>query len=203
MKHHSRILTLLLLIVACSAPAKAQRVIDYRHVEVADGVHAFIPSEPGLGTVTAVVSRGDALVVDATGTPDAALDVLEHLRALGTRRVSTLVNTHWHDDHLWGSQSFAEAFPGLTIVAHPATVVGIRDQAIPALDGQIDRLRQRVAERSRLLESGRDADGAELTAVRRAALEARQAFFREAIDSLETVTPTLTDSPRINCWLGI
>lgn len=43
------------------------------------------------------------------------------VRDLTKKPIRTLIHTHWHDDHVYGNQAFAEAFPGLEIVAHQNT----------------------------------------------------------------------------------
>jgi glyoxylase-like metal-dependent hydrolase (beta-lactamase superfamily II) len=187
------ILSLLVLagVVTGPIPARARQAIQYEPVEVARNVYVFQPNDPGVGNVVAVVSQGHALLVDATATPAAAQQVLVGLRRLGVVSVAVVVNTHWHDDHIWGNQVFADSFPDVQILAHPATVDGIRTQALPSLSGQIERLHERIDQRAQLLETGVSSDGSPMGADERRRLEARQALFADAVQSLETVRPTL------------
>lgn len=47
--------------------------------------------------------------------------VLAELKTLTNKPVRTLINSHWHMDHWMGNEVFAEAFPGLQIVATTIT----------------------------------------------------------------------------------
>jgi glyoxylase-like metal-dependent hydrolase (beta-lactamase superfamily II) len=64
------------------------------------------------------------------------------------------------------------------------------DRAVPTLAGQLDRLRARIAERDDQIRLRRNADGDPLADEEIEALRARQAVFREAVASLESVDPT-------------
>src|SRR6202158_443667 len=65
-----------------------------------------------------IINDEDVVVVDATRMPSQARKIIAVVRALTDKPVRTLIHTHWHDDHVYGNQAFAEAFPGLEIVAH-------------------------------------------------------------------------------------
>jgi glyoxylase-like metal-dependent hydrolase (beta-lactamase superfamily II) len=93
--------------------------------EVAPGVHLF-QTQPygdvGLdGNSVAIIGDDGVLVFDANGTPAAARAVLAQLRKLTKLPVRYLVFSHWHWDHWYGAEVYADAFPGLTIVSHERT----------------------------------------------------------------------------------
>jgi glyoxylase-like metal-dependent hydrolase (beta-lactamase superfamily II) len=92
-------------------------------VKVTEGVYAVLraqhPDEqPGHSNSVIIINDEDVVVVDATRMPSQAAKIIAVVRALTDKPVRTLVHTHWHDDHVYGNQAFAEAFPGLEIVAH-------------------------------------------------------------------------------------
>jgi glyoxylase-like metal-dependent hydrolase (beta-lactamase superfamily II) len=92
-------------------------------VPVANGVYAVLRSQhpdeqPGHSNSVIIINDDDVVVVDATRMPSQARKIIAVVRALTDKPVRTLVHTHWHDDHVYGNQAFAEAFPGLEIVAH-------------------------------------------------------------------------------------
>ena len=92
-------------------------------VPIADGVYAVLRSQhpdeqPGHSNSVIIINDEDVVVVDATRMPSQAAKIVAVVRALTDKPVRTLVHTHWHDDHVYGNQAFAEAFPGLEIVAH-------------------------------------------------------------------------------------
>ena len=115
------------------------------HTEVAPGVHLF-QTQPygdvGLdGNSVAIVSRDGVLVFDANGTPAAARAVLAAIRRLTSQPVRYLVYSHWHWDHWYGAEVYADACPGLTIISHEKTRELMAGPAIafnqPGLDRQL------------------------------------------------------------------
>ena len=118
-------------VLVCSLTPLRAQALRYSMEQVADGVYAFQASDVGVGNAVAVVSRGDALVIDATATPQTARTVIEALERLGVTRVRFLVNTHWHDDHIWGNQAFRREYPNLTILSHQNTAADISTPTTP------------------------------------------------------------------------
>ncbi|HXS82394.1 MAG TPA: MBL fold metallo-hydrolase, partial [Methylomirabilota bacterium] len=115
------------------------------HTEVAPGVHLFRTQpygDVGLdGNSVAIITDAGVLVFDANGTPAAARAVLAELRKLTKQPVRYLVYSHWHWDHWYGAEVYAQAFPGLTIVSHEKTRALMAGPAIafnqPGLDEQL------------------------------------------------------------------
>ncbi len=91
---------------------------------VAEGVYAVVRRDPpGLmfeANAAFVVQDDHVVVVDGGSNPESARAVLAALRRTTRKPVRYLVNTHWHGDHMMGNQVWADAFPGLEIVAHAA-----------------------------------------------------------------------------------
>ena len=81
--------------------------------ELADGV--FRRSYPFLRINIGVVIGADGvLLVDTRESEDAARELSGELRALTTKPVRWVVNTHWHWDHVFGNA----LFPGAAIWGH-------------------------------------------------------------------------------------
>ncbi len=76
--------------------------------QLAEGVYAAINSEEGWAICNAgIIDLGDrTLVYDAFNTPQAAEDLRKAAEFLTNRPVSLLVDSHYHNDHIWGNQSF-------------------------------------------------------------------------------------------------
>src|SRR6185503_16216528 len=123
-KGHMRTRVLLTLIL-CSVPLTAQNRPAPSATEVAPGVIVFTtPSygDVGLdGNSIAVLSRDAVLVFDTNGTPAAAAAVLAEIRRRTSQPVRWIVNSHWHWDHWYGTETYQRAFPDLRIVAHDKT----------------------------------------------------------------------------------
>jgi cyclase len=78
----------------------------FRLEEVAEGAWAAIAdSDLAVGNAGLVDLGGETLVFDTSWTPAAARELL----AAAHDRVSIVVNSHWHGDHVRGNQVFDEA----------------------------------------------------------------------------------------------
>jgi cyclase len=167
-----------LLAALALAPAlacAADYPFTYQRVQVAEGVHAFIePFGHAIvsGNIVAIVGEESVAIVDSGHHPRLTRRIAAEIRALTPKPVRYLVNTHWHNDHVSGNSVFAEAFPGVKIVAHSFTA-RVLDKEIRAFQGpncapflatQSKPLRDALA-------SGKAADGTALTDARRKRLE--------------------------------
>ncbi|MCH8805930.1 MAG: MBL fold metallo-hydrolase [Planctomycetes bacterium] len=172
------------------SPLVAQ-TIEYTRADVAENVYAFIPSEIGVGNAVAIIGDTDVLVVDSTATPSGARAVIAEIRKLTPKPVRYLVNTHWHDDHIWGNQAFRAAFPNVVIIAHENTRQDMIDKAIPSLAQSISGIRKKLEARDEQLKNGKSDDGRPLSEERRTFLNKRQVLFKHLLNEIESVTPTL------------
>jgi glyoxylase-like metal-dependent hydrolase (beta-lactamase superfamily II) len=136
---------LIALAMLLPAGASPSPTIAPVHTEVAPGIHLFRTAgygDVGLdGNSIAIVSDDGVLVFDCNGTPAAARAVLAEIRRLTKQPVRYLVYSHWHWDHWYGAEVYADAFPGLTIIAHEQTRALMAGPAIafnqPGLDVQL------------------------------------------------------------------
>ena len=160
-------------LVATPTPPPAAAGFDL--VPVAPGVYAAIRNEPSSNVVLSnsviIVNDADVVVVDASGTPAAARDVIAAIRRLTPKPVSHVISTHWHDDHVMGNQAYAEAWPGVLFVAHPRTrdamttdAVANREQFVKGMPEILTFVRAQVAAGKGL--DGQPADSAELRSLR-------------------------------------
>src|SRR4029077_7059125 len=115
----------LLVVLACSIPVAAQNRPAPVRSELAAGVFLFQTAsygDVGLdGNSIAVLSRDGVLVFDTNGTPAASAAVLAEIRTLPDQPVRWIVNSHWHWDHWYGTETYQRAFPDVRIVAHEKT----------------------------------------------------------------------------------
>src|ERR1700712_2240294 len=91
---------------------------------IADGIYQFTASADGYVEATnstAIVGRNGVLVFDTNTRPSTARAVLAMIRSVTSRPVRWVVNSHWHPDHWSGNQIYAEAFPGVEIIATDGT----------------------------------------------------------------------------------
>jgi glyoxylase-like metal-dependent hydrolase (beta-lactamase superfamily II) len=166
-------------------------------VEVAKGVYLFISKpygEVGLdGNAVAIVSRDGVLVFDSNGTPAASAAVLAEIRKRTDQPVRYVVNSHWHWDHWYGTETYTTAFPGVKVVAQEKTRELMAGPAIEfnrpgierQLPGYISSLEGRIASRPEL----------------QPALEEAR-FFLEQKQHARLVLPTVTYQDRLDLTLG-
>jgi glyoxylase-like metal-dependent hydrolase (beta-lactamase superfamily II) len=126
----------------------------FRFNEVKPGIYHAIGTGAMqvVGNSTVIVNDADVMVVDDHVSPAAAWMLVEELKAITDKPVTTVVNTHFHFDHAHGNQIFA---PGVQIIGHEFTrrmLLGdplgmpLYRSYIDAMPGQIETLRKRIAE---------------------------------------------------------
>ena len=127
----------------------------FRFNKVKEGIYHAIGTGAltVVGNSTVLVNERDVIVVDDHVSPAAAWVLLEEIKAITDKPVTTVVNTHFHFDHAHGNQIFA---PGVQIIGHEFTRRALLDDpvskplyqsfySVKTLEGQIENLRKRVA----------------------------------------------------------
>jgi len=114
--------------------------------EVAPGVHACLDAGTGAAVSNAaIIDCGDkAIVVDAFNSTAASAELRAAVPELTGKNTFLLVNSHWHPDHYWGNQEFAD-----TPIVGTRRMMELMVAAAPAdlgawtaeLDAQLDALR--------------------------------------------------------------
>ena len=185
--------------------AQARAGADNFTVErVADGVYAVVRQDaPGLmfeANAAFVVQADHVVVVDGGSNPESARAVLAAVRRTTRLPVRYLVNTHWHGDHTMGNQVWAEAFPGLEIVAHASARedflgegAAARRQFAEGAGGYATLLREKVAR-------GESLAGGPLSAEERASHLTSVALVDRALAQAaasRATAPTLTFADRL------
>jgi cyclase len=128
----------------------------FRFNKVKDGIYHAIGTGAMavVGNSTILVNDRDAIVIDDHVSPAAAFVLLEELKEVTTKPVTTVINTHFHFDHAHGNQVFG---PDVQIIGHEFTRRALLDDPVskplyqsfysPKLvEGQIETLRKRVAD---------------------------------------------------------
>jgi cyclase len=196
---------LFLCLAFCSAAVSAQNQSSGAaqgrpaptRTELAPGVFLF--STPPYGDVgldgnsIAVVSSDGVLVFDSNGTPAASAAVLAEIRKLTDKPVRYVINSHWHWDHWYGTETYVHAFPDVRVVAHEKTRAMMAGPAIefnrPGLEtqlpGYLENLEKRAAADPKL-----------------APLLEADRFFLAQKKNAQLVLPNLTFSDRLGIELG-
>src|SRR3954464_399510 len=87
---------------------------------IADGIYQFTTIRDSyvryLNSVV-VVNADDVLVFDTNTRPSSARLIVAEIRKITNKPVRYVVNSHWHPDHWSGNEVYAQAFPGVEIIA--------------------------------------------------------------------------------------
>ena len=165
--------------------------------ELAPGIFLFSRSDYGDvgldGNSIVVTSRDGVLVFDTNGTPGASAAVLAEIRTLTDQPVKWIVNSHWHWDHWYGTETYQQAFPAVRIVSHEKNRQLMIGPALefnrPLLEEQLPGYLQNMAQRV--------ADTPDLKPL----LEADQAFLDQK-KNVHLVFPNVTFADRLAIELG-
>ncbi len=132
----------------------------FRLDRLADGVYAAIHSEGGWAQSNAgLIDLGDrALIFDTFITPTAAKDLRSAAKTLLSCPISAVINSHYHNDHIWGNQTFPADVPIISTkkTRELITTLGAEEyqwcqehsqERLSALEAQLDQETDEVAHR--------------------------------------------------------
>ncbi len=170
-------------------------VVESKHFhleEVADGVYVAIASIDGGAVCNAgLIDLGDQVVIfDTFLTPQAALDLRAAAERLFDHPITTIINSHWHNDHVNGNMVFP---PDIPILATGATRELLATHGQEELVEDLRRLSAALPELEAKIAQEQDAS-------RRKNLSAKLAADREyaaALPTLEVRLPTQTFEDRL------
>jgi glyoxylase-like metal-dependent hydrolase (beta-lactamase superfamily II) len=179
--------------------------------DLGDGVYVFrAPEELEYWTATnsvVVVGDDEVVVFDSPTRAITARAVIAEIRALTSKPVRILINSHWHQDHWSGNDEYLKAFPGLRIVASDETRAYMSRMAPGFFVGSLEQigLPQRREELATALRTGKLKDGSALTPEAREQMEAgivtREQFVAE-VKALPRVLPNLVYRGEMTFWSG-
>ncbi len=124
--------------------------------EVAAGVYACVAgaSQAAVGNAAIVDTGARTIVVDSFMTTVGARELRQTAEQLTGRSVYMLVNTHWHGDHTYGNQVFAD----VSIVATEPTSLAIASDSPSDLDAYSAQLDRATASFEAMLASDSESD---------------------------------------------
>ena len=153
------LITLLLLIGVVAAQSRKPAGTShsgnaFRFNKVSEGVYHAVGtgSLAVVGNSSVIVNDNDVIIVDDHVSPAAAWVLLDEVKTLTKKPVTTVINTHFHFDHAHGNQIFD---PTVQIIGHEftrqmllgnPTVMPLYQGYINGMPGQIETLRKRIAD---------------------------------------------------------
>lgn len=156
----------------------AENVYEIRHPDAPD----TFPQ----GNTTVIIGDKTVMVVDTCLLPSSARADIEQIRKWTSKPVTYLVNTHWHFDHTLGNQAYAEAFPGIQIVAQKSTRKIIADFN----PGAVARYPTREARFKKVLAERKTPDGQTLS-------DADRKDYEHALAGLGPVVAEMKGTPQL------
>ncbi len=199
---------LILLIPALTAQAHAQaRQPGSEHTPPAftfhrirdDLYHAVGTGNLAVGANAAVlINDADVLLVDSHVSPAAAQVLLDELKAITTKPVRYVVNTHFHFDHTHGNQIYP---PSVEIIGHEYTrqmIASGNSMRGRGYDRFINTLPQQIAALKAQLDSAR-TDSARADLQRRIRI---QENYRTATAAVRPTPPSIAFDSRLTLFKG-
>jgi glyoxylase-like metal-dependent hydrolase (beta-lactamase superfamily II) len=161
-------------------------------------VYAAIRSEPLGLAVNAnslfIVNDDHVVVVDAQFTREATQENIAALRRITSKPVRYVINTHWHDDHVAGNQTYRDSFPDVRFIAHANTRTDLIELGRRNRTGQVQGAPPVLDRFERLLGMGLGADSTPATDMERASLSSAVRIMRRYIAENAGYREVLPDS---------
>ena len=167
-------------------------------VELGPGIFLFrAPSTLDLWTSSnslVVVNDSDVVVFDSNARASTSRTVIAEIRKITSKPVRVLINSHWHMDHWLGNAAYADAFPGLQILATTETRDYMSRLPLQFFINSAGAARAKAA-LDTAMATGKLADGSPLTPQRRQQLEtnlAESTALANELSRTRQVLPTVT-----------
>ena len=157
--------------------------------KVADGIYAAIARPATLINCNAAIfeNAADVLIVDTHSKGSAAAALAAQIRKQVTAKpVRYVVNTHFHWDHIQGTQAYKKLNPYLQVISSAATRRLMAELAAP-------RLKASLEETAKTLERYKQQLAAAKTAPERARLESALRQGEAYLAEMRNWTPELPD----------
>ncbi|MBL4820224.1 MAG: MBL fold metallo-hydrolase [Gammaproteobacteria bacterium] len=190
-----------ILTLSVAVSAYSQEIIEtktHRLEIVADGVY-FATGNGALHTMSnaLIIERDDDIVlVDSHITPSAGRALLESIRTVSDKPVTTLINSHFHYDHSYGVPAFGD----IQIIGHEYTREKLSHEPLndPTYQFSLTRFNNTLAAlEARLADTGDPTERAEI----QSRIEYWQAHIK-AQEENDPAPPTISMSDRMTLFAG-
>lgn len=203
-------------VLAVTSPAFAQ---SYKIVKLADGVYDAIGQNGVLANAQFIVGPDSVIAIDTSYRPSWTKNEIAEIKKITDKPVVYVIYTHWHLDHIGGSQAFAEAYPNVQFIGQDLEFKDQREVEQPRMGqvlvartpeqlqdigvrygapGQIALLEEQLAD-------GRDTQARPLDDKGKATLQNQidqQKAFLAELPLIHPVEPTITYSHEMSLYQG-
>jgi glyoxylase-like metal-dependent hydrolase (beta-lactamase superfamily II) len=193
-----------------TSPGRRSPELTLTKEVLADGVYLFrAPTALDRWTATnvvVIVNQDDVTVFDSFTRPATARMAIAEIRALTSKPVRTLINSHWHMDHWSGNDEFRKAFPGIQIIATVETrgyMTRMGSQFL--IDGTRTGLTRSRDALATAIKTGRLSDGTVLTDDLRREQEREideTSRFVDEVIKIPRVLPDVAFRDELTFWRG-
>jgi len=131
--------------------------------------------------------------------------VLDMMRKIASKPVSTVINTHWHDDHTFGNQVYADALPDAEFIAQEKTREAMETVAVSNRQAQVAGGEDAVALFRECVTSANSLAGTPMSDAEKAAYTSTADIAREYLDEqkdFHAVLPSRTFKDRLTLTQG-
>jgi len=153
-----------------------------------------------------IVNQDDVTVFDSFTRPATARMAIAEIRALTSKPVRTLINSHWHMDHWSGNDEFRKAFPGIQIITTAETRAYMtRMGSAFLIDGTRTALARSRDALATAIKTGRLSDGTALTDDLRRRQERdidETSRFVDEVLAIPRVLPDVAFRDELTFWRG-
>jgi glyoxylase-like metal-dependent hydrolase (beta-lactamase superfamily II) len=176
------------ILVLTSGVCSAASVLTERRqvTKLAEGVFAIRHRDPYPGWVhgntTVIIGATGALVVDSCQLSDCAREDIAQIREWTDKPVRYLVNTHWHLDHTGGNRDYADAFPGVVVIAQKQTQAMMNGTAASLPRAMLRDATSTRTALEKIISSGKTSSGAIATPKQKATAIERLSLIGPIID---------------------
>ncbi len=195
---------------AAATPAGPSPELSLIKEVLAEGVYLLrAPEALDRWTATnavVIVNQDDVTVFDSFTRPATARLAIAEIRALTSKPVRTLINSHWHMDHWSGNDEYRKAYPGIQIIA-TAETRGYMTRMGSAflIDGTRAGLQRSRDALAAAITTGRHSDGTAVTDASRRQQEqdiAETAQFVDEVTRIPRVLPDVAFRDELTFWRG-
>lgn len=183
----------LLFLAAAALTASAQNN-EYDVTRLSDGVYALIWREQPIHpepNVLIVVNDNDVLVVDSCMFPGTARQIISEIKKLTSKPVRYVVNTHWHDDHVFGNFVYRETWPGVEFIAHTNTRADAETKGFDAIKANLQSNAGLLDGARTMVKTGKRADGSTLDDAAKKRAQMLVNVYQRYADEIPKVRPML------------